>query len=262
MNKKLLSFVSSTLLISLCGCSNSSLLPSGDLPTFSVSLKNNKTHLIMSEKSNFANTNEKFEIPGTMSFELYTFTSIDMRGKIDSEETNYQYGLVQDNTYRFLKHTFFIKNEGPTTVDYTLTINLTENKKASDGRGLDTIARVALFGNDASSDSQVYSVYAKKSETPNQTYDCEEGETTFKEPISFASPERAKTQGKEFPGFAEMFESDSVITTHLYKGMIKDDIMRYTIVIWLEGEDQQAVSNPPQGTSLKFSVNIVSNESD
>lgn len=266
MNKKLLSFITGTLLINICGCSNSSFLPSGNKSPFSISLKNNKTHLVMSEKSSFSNTSNKFEISDTLTFYLYSFTSIDMRGKIDSEETSYQYGLIDNNNYSFLKYTFFLKNEGPTTADYTLKINLTENKVTSDGRYLDTIARVALYENDASSEEHNFYVYARASEVANPVYDEETGsptgEYTFKEYISYDNPQKAEAYGEKFPGYAEMFESNTVITTRHHIGMPKDDVMRYTAVFWLEGEDQQAKGQPPEDGSLKFSITVDAKETD
>lgn len=253
MQKELLSLITGALLISLCGCSNSSILPKGDgkLPTFAVSLKNDKdVHLALSTKSDFSSKAEKYEIPDTLLFELDTYSNIFKKNDLDSELTDYTYGSSQQSgqiVYRSLKFTFFIKNEGPTIADFQLNVKLSENKKSSNGRGLDSILRMGYYLNDVSTDDHYYYVYAKEANNGGQ------------EAISISEQE-ASIRGEDFPGYAERFEGESSLLTHMRTNMLKDDAVRCTLVFWLEGYDEQATNTAPEGASLKFAVTINGSE--
>ena len=228
--------------------------------TFTVALDTGSVKLSLSEKSDFDNSTSYIKIDALPSFDLSSFTSLPGAEEVDNENTSYLYGTVKDSkgnqSMKYFKYTFFVRNTGNIAADYDLKINLTKNVPSADGRYLDTLLRVLVYENDASSNEHSYTVYAKKSETPNQTYGYEEGETTFKEYISYDRPDKAEAHNDAFPGFAEMFESDNVIATIPVRNFQQDDAKRYTLVAWLEGEDQQAKGNPPEGGNLKLGVTI------
>ena len=229
--------------------------------TFTVALDSGSVRLSLSDRSNFDSPTSYIKIDSLPSFDLNSFTSLPDAKYVDSEDTTYSYGTVTDSkgnsSMKYFKYTFFVKNEGNIAADYDLNVNITKNVHSEDGRSLDTLLRVLVYQNDADKqDEHNYTVYAKRSETPNQTYGYEEGETTFKEYISYSDPNKAEQHGDTFPGFAEMFESDNVIATIPVRNFQQNDSKRYTIVAWLEGEDQQAKGTPPEGGNLKLGVTI------
>ena len=228
--------------------------------TFTVALDTGSVKLSLSDNSKFDSPTSYIKIDSLPSFDLNSFTSLPAASEIDNENTTYTYGTTTDShgnsSMKYFKYTFFIKNESHIAADYDLKVNLTKNVPSEDGRTLDTLLRVLVYQNDLTSNEHSYTVYAKKSETPNQTYGYEDGDVTFKEYISYNTPEKAEQHGDSFPGFAEMFENDNTVATLRVRNFQQNDVKRYTLVAWLEGEDQQAKGNPPEGGNLKLGVTI------
>ena len=228
--------------------------------TFTVALDTGSVKLSLSDNSKFDSPTSYIKIDSLPAFDLNSFTSLPAASEIDNENTTYTYGTTTDShgnsSMKYFKYTFFIKNESNIAADYDLKVNLTKNVPSEDGRTLDTLLRVLVYQNDLTSNEHSYTVYAKKSETPNQTYGYEDGDVTFKEYISYNTPEKAEQHGDSFPGFAEMFENDNTVATLRVRNFQQNDVKRYTLVAWLEGEDQQAKGNPPEGGNLKLGVTI------
>ena len=223
--------------------------------TFTVALDTGNVRLSLSDKSSFEKTTSYIKLDSLPAFDLTTYTSLPAADEVDNENTSYLIGSVTDTrgntSMKFFKYTFFVKNEGNIVADYDLKVNLTRNTPSEDGRHLDTILRVLVYENYADSKEHLYKVYARVSDAENDTYGYEEGEKTHKEYISYREP-----HGDEFPGFAEMFESESVIATLPTRNFQEGDIKRYTLVAWLEGYDEQAGGTPPEGGNLKLGVTI------
>ena len=231
--------------------------------TFTVSLDTGSVKLSLAEESAFDDSTSYIKIDALPSFDLYSFTNLPSADEVDNENTSYLYGTVKDSkgnsSMKYFKYTFFIKNSGFVTADFDLKVNLTKNVPSADGRYLDTLLRVMVYENSAYTEEHSYTVFAKKSETPNIVYNeagLDSGETTFKEFVSYDRPDKAAAHNDVFPGYAEMFESDNVVATLPVRGFQHDDAIRYTLVAWLEGEDQQAKGNPPEGGNLKLGVTI------
>ena len=228
--------------------------------TFTVALDTGSVRLSLSDNSKFDSPTSYIKIDSLPSFDLYSFTSLPNASVIDNEDASYTSGVTRDSkgneSMKYFKYTFFVKNESNIAADYDLKVNLTKNVPSEDGRSLDTLLRVLVYENDPSSTEHSYTIYAKKSETPNQTYGYEDEELTFKEYVSYNTPEKAEQHGDAFPGFAEMFEDDNTIATLPVRNFQQNDVKRYTLVAWLEGEDQQAKGNPPEGGNLKLGVTI------
>ena len=228
--------------------------------TFTVALDSGDVKLSLSEKSSFDSPTSYIKLDSLPAFDLCSFTSLPSADELDNEDSTYMMGTVTDShgnqSMKYFKYTFFVRNGGSIAADYDLKVNLTKNVPSADGRYLDTLLRVLVYENDVNSDKHSCTVYALKSDTPNDTFGYEEEEKTFKEYISYNTPAKAEAHNDVFPGFAEMFESDSVIATLPVRNFQQGDAKRYTLVAWLEGEDQQAEGNPPEGGNLKLGVTI------
>lgn len=178
-------------------------------------------------------------------FDLETFDNLNLE-KLDSDDTTYKDGIKNDDDSQimyYFKYTFYVKNSGHITAGYSMSVNITRNDKSSDGRSLDSILRVMLFENDPREDTHYYQVFAKASELPNTLPD---GSVTYNEYLSYTDE----------PIFAEQFESNNVIVTKDVQRFRSNDVRRYTIVTWLEGEDPQANLEAPEGATLKLGVTI------
>ena len=106
-----------------------------------------------------------------------------------------------------------------------------------------------VYQNDPSLDTHNYTVYAKKSESPNKMGN---GEETYKEYLSIGFDSESNPN----PLFAEPFESSDVVTTIPDLNFQPNEAKRYTLVAWLEGADPQAQGEAPEGANLKLGVTI------
>ena len=250
------------VLLSMCitGCEFGGLTPSGDDKTFSVNLTNSgDVNLVLSEKSSFANTSDKLELYNTPGLLENTYLQLPDIAELDNEDTDYQSAKHSEyNALKYLKYTFYVKNIGASTATYDLSVNIMENTPSSDGRTIDHIIRVMLCDN--SDASHQYNVYAKESATTKPTMGLEPGETTNKEYISL-SPEQASERGVEFPGFAEKFESQNIVTSRTINDFKQGDVRRYTFISWIEGEDPEDVGLPMDNNArLVLGINITARQ--
>lgn len=229
--------------------------------TFTVSLNTGDVKLSLSKESQFEESTAFIKLETMPAFGEMTFTSLPPFSELDSEETyytdfaHYNSDGTKINDIPFFKYTFFIRNNGEKIARYNFSLNITTNYAAIDGTGrtIDQILRVMIFENDAfDTESHNYSVYAKKSESTN--YDQDNNPTT-KEYISY-SVEKANRYGIEFPGFAEEFEDNNTVATFVTNNFAKGDAKRYTLVLWIEGEDPQQNGEIPEGAKMKLGVTI------
>ena len=148
---------------------------------------------------------------------------------------------------------------GSSIAQYNMSVNITDNSKATDGTGrtLDDTLRIMVFENDATTNEHNYEVFAKDAAVSNYNLD---GEPTRREFIVLP-PDYNKNGGnyetEEYP-LAKKFSDAKFVVKDFAKG----DIKRYTIVLWLEGDDPQAdpTDEPPEGATVKLGVDIAAYE--
>lgn len=246
--------------------------------TFTVSLQSSSVRLALSEKEDFANQTSYLRI-GDLPATYYEFSYDWFPGfdQLDNETNDYMYGSIKDSEgevrgLQFLKYTFYVKNVGNTPAAYTLSINLDDCTQAGDGTGrtLDDTIRVMVFENDPTiPNSHEFDVYAKDVvDTRYQVRDIENKPTNREFVWHVPAPIYDEELGasvlretKDYP-LAKSFNSGTAIVKKSVKGFDKGDIMRYTLVYWLEGEDPQATysdKNEPKGAKIKLSVTINAN---
>ena len=225
--------------------------------TFTVSLDTGNVKLALSEKSTFANPSAFLRVNSIASFGEYTYHSIEKftHEAIDSEDSsvdlgaNYKLDGVTVESLNFLKYTFYVKNVGSTVASYKFTLNLVESKPASDGRTLDDTLRVMIYENIASNEHN-HTVYGKRLSQPRIV----DGNPDYRPPISI-NEEQAPMAGYEFPGYAEIFQSQTVITSFMVPQIDAGEMRRYTIVTWLEGFRSDP-ETAPVGATIKLGVEI------
>ena len=227
---------------------------------FTVSLNTGNVKLSLSDKENFTDASTYLKVDDLGAFDQMTYTRLPSADIIDNEESSYLIGKNSSNTMNFFKYTFFVKNMGSVSADYTLSVRIVESIPSQDGRYLDSTLRVMLYANDGyDKDAHEHTVYAKASESPNIDTN---GQQTLQEYISY-SPKQAKSAGVEFPGFCTNFESENVIATIPVRYFDQSNMNRYTIVTWIEGYDPQASGDEaPEGANIKLGVEINANENE
>ena len=232
--------------------------------TFTVSLRNEEVRLALSEQKSFEEPSSYLRISDLKPFEETTFKTV-LEAQPDDADLDYTYGANKNpksgvvESFEFFKYTFFVKNVGTTTATYDLQIKNLESSSAKDGSGrkLDDTIRVMIYENDPDSGDHNYKVYAKAAAERNFQKD---GTPTYREFISKYPYDN--TESDEYPLVDASFVDDKTIAQYTVSDFMKDDIKRYTLVTWLEGEDPQSSSeyNAPSGASIKIGVEITAYE--
>ena len=234
--------------------------------TFTVSLANSSVKLSLSQKETFENPTSYLRIEKLDLFEEYTYESLPAQDILDNEETPYDYGSYKNDkgeaVMRYLKYTFYVGNMGGKTAKYDLKINLLDRNKSTDGseRTLDDTLRVMVYENDVvESTGQTYhtkEIFAKEAAEYNIDKDRNRTRREFVSRYPYLNQE-----DEEHP-LATSFKSGSEIYTYTRGGFLQGQKRRYTLVVWLEGEDPQSefVKDAPVGASLKLGVEITAYE--
>ena len=249
--------------------------------TFTVSLNNSQVNLALTEGKDSTNYSTYLRVNESGKYVENTYKHILGKGAgyLDNEDTPYNAGEY-DYTYldktsgeyktakglEYFKYTFYVKNIGNKAASYTMNINVDDRTRADDfsGRSLDDTLRIIVFENDPETDKHDYRIYAKAAKENNRTID---GKVVDREFI--ANPDRDTRQETEeyrlvdgsFGGTNE-YKNDGTIITYEVDNFLRNDIRRYTIVLWLEGYDPQSRPEEeyPEGATLKLGVDIAAYE--
>ena len=234
--------------------------------TFSVSLKNSDVKLSLYKTLDFEAskpTSYLFvdEVPG---FRETSFVNLPDAEILDNEETPYNYGEWKDETGRvdsveYLKYTFYVTNSGLSIAQYNFNIKITDRSKETDGsRILDDTLRVMVFENNPADNSHDYRVFAKQAAEKNYDKDGNETMCEFVSTVPVLKPYDDYPREDDEHPLAETFVSSSVVAQYKVSNFAHGDVKRYTIVMWLEGEDPQSDNDKgaPAGATIKLGVDI------
>ena len=234
--------------------------------TFTVAVTNTTVKLALSKKADLSDATSYLRVDKLYPLRETSFENLPSHDLLDDEKQDYDYGFVYNDagdpdSMSFIKYTFYVTNLSSTIAKYNLTIKLGDRNESNDGtkRGLDDTLRVMVYENDPATNSHDYTVYAKEAAEVN--YDSE-GNKTRREFIS-TYPSGTNKEDDEHK-LAETFLPGQSIVKYTASNFKKGDIKRYTLVIWLEGEDPQSDNSKeiPEGASLKLGVDIAAYEND
>lgn len=237
--------------------------------TFTVTVDNGEVKLALSETSAFEEPASMLRVNELRPYTETTLTALPSASDLDNEETPYTLGAIyddQDNWIKveYFKYTYFVKNVGNKSARYEMTVHIVDETPADDGRTLYDTVRVMVYSNSGDEpnvhERRIFA--APKLEEYNYNAN---GDRTKQEFV--AEPTADKTEDAAHP-LAEPFE-DRVIARYTVDGFGINEMMRYTIVTWLEGNDPEAETvdsqgkkkDPPIGASLKLGVEINAYES-
>ena len=234
--------------------------------TFSITLQKTDVSIALCEESSFENPTSYLRVPNLPNITLWTYRSLVEAGdaNLDNENNSWiAYGASKNDNgdivgLNYFKYTFFIKNVGTVMAAYDISVTISDitNPKNNANHTLDDILRVMVYENDGY-DSSLHEnkrVFAKTTRQVNYL-DEEQTQITGQEYIA-----GDRTSSRDYFGFAEEFDSISsaggIIMKNNVTGFKKDDMIRYTIVYWLEGWDPECNNVAPEGCSIKIGVNI------
>lgn len=214
---------------------------------FSINLINHETDLKMSTKRGFSSTSESLSLDNQLPLIETTYSELPSIELLDNETTPYDYGKTENGSWRYFKYTFYIKNAGTVSTNYTVNLKIEEND--SNGKAICDIARLMVFNNRTDSwSNDTGRVYATESKGYN--YDSN-GEKTNREFISIRPSNNMENNGHPL---ANIFDPDN-FTMCSNTNCGENYVMRHTLVFWLEGEDPDSTGEPPTG-NLKISITI------
>ena len=236
--------------------------------TFSVKLTNSDVKLSLSEKISFKDATSYLHFDSVPSLRETTFTNLPSADYLDNEDTpvmNDETAIKNEKgeieSIYFIKYTFYIRNVGNSIARYNLSINITDSQKSNDGtnRYVDDTLRIMVYENDpAVAGSHDFKVFAKESDQYN--YD-KDNNRTMREFVSIIPSDHKEDPDNGYI-LADSFISSSVAARYEVGNFAKNDVKRYTLVVWLEGEDPDTDNSdePPEGATLKLGVDIAAYE--
>ena len=242
--------------------------------TFTVAIKNSSVQLALSEKQSFENKSSYLRIdniPKSYQECSFNWFGPSEMSLMDSENTDYLYGKTSDGeSLYYLKYTFYVKNIGATTAHYHMYINLDESVRADNGETLDKNLRIMVFENNpAVEDSHNYEVYAKNVEDYRYVVKDKNGDRTYQAIIAdtpYPDADNIVREDDDHPlatSFRyDLHQGNAVIDRHI-TGFKQNDVLRYTVVYWLEGEssvqkyDENGDPIIPKNAKIKLSIDIM-----
>ena len=241
--------------------------------TFTVKLENGSIKLALQEYTGNGETEDPLEEDNYSELSTFlrvnalprmhetTYSHLQFLGddQINNGSTGWDLGANYDNegtmtSIDFFKFTFYVRNLGNSSANYSVNLRITESRPSDDGRYLEDTLRVMLYENYRESTDNQKRIFAKKSAT---SHIDENGEVSFNEAISY-DEEYAAKKHLPFYGYAEEFESSTMITSYKVENFLGGEVMKYTLVYWLEGYDPQSKYEleAPQNALIKLGVEI------
>lgn len=223
------------------------------LGNFTVSLSNRDgVSIALDLKAAFNNPTTYLRVGDLPSLDETTYDEIMERhgdSQIDNELTDSFIGGQRKPSgdgfayLKFFKLTYFIKNTGSSDAQYDFTLNVLENRKPNNWNyTLLDLLRVVVYENDGTDiTSHDWESFGKE----------EFDGTTYKAvPIS-----KTHESGPDMI-ITTPFVSDQILVQRTNQSITAGEIVRYTILFWLEGTDTQSFGDRPDECSLKLGANI------
>jgi len=138
----------------------------------------------------------------------------------------------EHNGANYVAYTFYLKNIGLDAIDYTYSLMI---EKAT--KGIENAVWVMLFHNGKQQ------IFAKESKAGGE----ESQSSSFEFPFQEAARKPEQYEYDEESGLytlsAEEFSSSKMVATAMVEEFEPQEIDKYTVVIWLEGEDPECINN-------------------
>jgi hypothetical protein len=228
---------------------------------FSIKLnEQDNAKIAMATETSFSDETSYLRAQGLVSADCITADNLPDDNLVDTETGGDKNG---DN---YFAYTFYIKNTSADKVSYNVAVNIDDYRNPSNQAvSLIAILRLRVFENLVTTPDAIthaMSTYAKGTSTP---YTNSDGVTEYREPIAIHNtlsdgkvvfPEASGNMKAENLTYAEMFKSDSVAYDRVYSDLAPNNLVRYTVMMWLEGADPDCIGKEPKDSSVTFSMHF------
>jgi hypothetical protein len=234
---------------------------------FSIQLGEGKTTLTMSTTSTFESPSTYLKATGLANANTWDADSLPEDSSLDTDTWNgshngYYTTSSSSQIDTYLAYTFFIKNSSTDYVNYSINLSIDDYRNpVNESSSLLDILRVRIYENVVVSDAIAHdqSTYARKSNTP---YTLENGTEESRECVGNCTvaddgtKDYSVAKRTENQAFADPFVDDATIFEREHDDLAIDGVVRYTVVLWLEGYDPDCTGAAPQNASITFSMHF------
>jgi len=178
--------------------------------------------------------------------------------EVDADKKEGEAYSLTDERGTYWAFTFYVKNVSEDTVNYAMKLyfaSVTEPSNLADSCSLESILRIRVFENDLGSPNNTFITYARRTSTS-----ANEQETSGWTDREYVSRKDAKYDYNT--ALATNFASDddndpeSIVVFNDEKEIAFNTIRRYSILMWLEGNDPDCKGARPNGGSIELAVSI------
>ena len=255
--------------VGFLGCSMLAILAylgrtSGD---FTIQLGEGKTLLTMATDTGFSDSTSFLKAKGLERSVTWSADLLPQDSELDSStggSKNGSYSTSMTTTLdSYLAYTFFVRNDSTDSVDYLVNLSIDNYvNPVNESSSLLDILRVRLFENSVYNGSDLthnMATYAMKSNSP---YTLPDGSEEARECIgkcivhSDGSKDYSVATKPENRGFASAFVDNSNVFNTVHENLKVSGIVRYTIVMWLEGDDPDCTGQAPKNAYITFSMHF------
>ena len=198
--------------------------------SFEINLDNGRRSLSLSVNPEFSNPSDVLfaDIPQEINNISYTYIPLDIIGEVNGSA----------NGRNYMCYTFYLKNTGNRTLDYTCAMKILNYEK-----GLDECIRIMIVRNGETS------YYAK----------CKHG-TDGEPELVYYYDDHARFDEVIL---TEAFVSDEEVFTKEYTGLTAGNYDKYSVVVWIEGSDPETNNEKLHGVvRMKIDFNVIENEEE
>lgn len=230
---------------------------------YTISLEQDRIQMTMSPDGGFSRPTTLLRATNLTKAYPISVDSLPSHDVLDAGEGSHN-GVRRDEYGNFVSdiyfaYTFYVKNLSEIPVDYGVHLKLkTSASTIIDAVPVAEYVRIRFYENRVIDGitTHNYTNYAKRT---NLVVYNDNDEQEFRECVSITNLDKTCSAGNPENSVraSEFYALDS-IAQYTYYQLPSQEVMRYTIVIWLEGNDPDCYGVTPQGASMEFSMNIIS----
>jgi hypothetical protein len=239
--------------------------------TFTVRL-DPQGKLTLSLDNDFANKTSYLKASGLENAYAWMADLVPSEGEVDNDTGGQKNGFKADKQGNYaydtyLGYTFFVRNVSDDGVSYSLDFDITDYRNPTNiAVSLMDILRVRVYENliaDDGTSAHLCTTYARATNTP---FEKDDGTVETREPVSAFNtvqgangPVRVPDAEAKYPenrGFADQFDSNNTVFVSDHNGLAPGGTVRYTVLMWLEGNDPDCKGAEPQNASVTFAMNF------
>jgi hypothetical protein len=239
---------------------------------FTITIINYQSRLTMSTSSNMADSTTFAKAPGFPNATPYTV------GEIDDTEANGTYDVAEGGSHNVTRkintkgdtavlvyaYTFYVRNVGTGPTNYYYGMTITEEKNENYTYMISDILRVRIYQNlyTGGTETHKYMDYTKKNKTADEVTSeyTAAGKTVPTDMLTYLSACDTQVTGGTLTYFAD--GADIINAKTSADRLQVDETLRYTILMWIEGDDPECVNDYPEQSNLRISAFVAGDTAD